>query len=110
MSRIKSLLKREDWLRHVSAWRTSGLTQAAYCREHQLNATTFNGWVLRKQTAPSTTATAPLTTVPVVIQSGTPVATSIASSIVLQHSSGWQLAFSSDVQIHWLARLLKELA
>ena len=108
MSRIKSVLKRADWVQHVSTWRKSGLTQAAYCREHQLNATTFNGWVLRGQAVPS--ATARLTAVPIVIQSGTPVATSTASPLVLQHSSGWQLALSSDVQIPWLARLLKELA
>ena len=108
MSRIKSVLKRADWLHHVSTWRRSGLTQAAYCREHQLTATTFNGWGLRGQVAPS--ATTLLSTVPVVIQSGTPVAASTASPIVLQHSSGWQLVLSSDVQIHWLARLLKELA
>ena len=108
MSRIKSVLKRADWVHHVSVWRTSGLTQAAYCREHQLNATTFNGWVLRGQAVLS--ATAPLTTVPVVIHSDRSVAATTASPIVLQHSSGWQLALSSDVQIHWLARLLKELA
>ena len=45
----QSVLKRVDWVQHVSAWRTSGLTQAADCRERQLNATTFNGWVLRGQ-------------------------------------------------------------
>ena len=107
MSRIKSVLKRADWLQHVSAWRIAGLTQAAYCREHQLNATTFNGWVVREQAAPSVTA--PLTTIPIVIQSDTPVSVSTPSPLVLQHSSGWQLALSSDVQIHWLAGLLKEL-
>ena len=52
MARIKSVLKREDWLHHVIVWRASGLTQAAYCREHQLTATTFNGWVLRGQAVP----------------------------------------------------------
>ena len=46
MSRIESVLKREDWLRHVSAWRTSGLTQAAYCRElprHLMAGFTWTG-------------------------------------------------------------------
>lgn len=79
MSRIKSVLKREDWMHYVIAWCTSGQTQAAYCREHQLNATTFTGWVLRGQDVSS--ATAPLTTVPVVIQSGTPVAALTASPL-----------------------------
>ena len=30
---------------HVEAWRSSGLSQAAYCAAHGINATTFNGWV-----------------------------------------------------------------
>lgn len=34
---------------HVVAWRESGLTQAAYCANHQLNATTFSGWIGSKR-------------------------------------------------------------
>lgn len=30
---------------HVASWRSSGLSQAAYCAAHGINATTFNGWV-----------------------------------------------------------------
>lgn len=106
MSRIKSILSRADWLQHVSTWRASGLTQAAYCREYKLNATTFNGWIVRGRN--ESPATASLITVPIVIEPSTPVASTL--SIVLQHGSGWQLALSADVQITWLARLLNELA
>lgn len=108
MSRIKSLLQRADWLQHVSTWRTSGLTQAAYCREHQLNATTFNGWILREPGL--LPATVPLTAIPVVIKPSTPVVSSAPSSMVLQHRSGWQLSLPADVQITWLAQLLNKLA
>jgi hypothetical protein len=34
---------------HVVAWRESALTQAAYCANHQLNATTFSGWIGSKR-------------------------------------------------------------
>ena len=30
---------------HVESWRSSGLSQAAYCAAHRINTTTFNGWV-----------------------------------------------------------------
>ena len=30
---------------HVESWRSSGLSQAAHCAAHGINATTFNGWV-----------------------------------------------------------------
>lgn len=106
MSRIKSILSRADWLQHVSTWRASGLTQAAYCRERKLNATTFNGWIVRgRKESP---AIAPRITVPIVIQPSTPAAST--PSIVLQHGSGWQLVLPADVQITWLAQLLNELA
>jgi len=35
---------RAHWQHHLAAQRTSGLTQAAYCREHQLCAKSFTGW------------------------------------------------------------------
>jgi hypothetical protein len=107
MSRIKSIINRADWLQHITTWRASELTQAAYCRQHKLNATTFNGWINRgRKTLSSRTQ---LTTVPVVIQTDAP-ATSALSPIVLHHGTGWQLALPADVQITWLARLLNELA
>ena len=33
-------------IEHVEAWRSSGLSQAAHCAAHGINATTFNGWVM----------------------------------------------------------------
>ena len=30
---------------HIEAWKTSGTSQAAYCREHGLNTKTFGNWV-----------------------------------------------------------------
>jgi len=35
----------------ITAFRGSGKSQAAFCREHGVNATTFNGW-LRKGLQP----------------------------------------------------------
>ena len=34
----------EFWTRHVRAWRTSGLTQAEYCRRHGLLKGTLGYW------------------------------------------------------------------
>ena len=107
MSIIKSTLSRAQCLQHVTAWQDPGLSQAAYCREHKLNATTFNGWITRsrKTSSPITK----LTAVPVIIQPVAPAVSNLAP-IVLQHGSGWQLTLPAEVQITWLARLLNELA
>jgi len=32
------------WERHLQRWSRSGLSQARYCREHQLSAGTFGWW------------------------------------------------------------------
>jgi hypothetical protein len=32
------------WEKHMAAWQSSGLTQAAYCRSHDLNPRYFNAW------------------------------------------------------------------
>ena len=29
------------WRAHIEAWQSSGLSQAGYCRQHQLNVRTF---------------------------------------------------------------------
>lgn len=52
--------KRRFWEGHVHGWRSSGLTQAAYCREHGLRIKSFGYWK-RKLTA----CAAPLTLVEV---------------------------------------------
>ena len=31
--------------RHIEAWKASGMSQAAYCREQGLNAKTFGNWL-----------------------------------------------------------------
>jgi len=44
-----NLDKRVFWRRHISAWRESGLSQAAFCRKYDLKAFQFSYW--KKQIA-----------------------------------------------------------
>lgn len=46
-----------QWRQHVDTWRDSGLSQAAYCREHELNNKSFSLWT-RKQAPAGNTAAA----------------------------------------------------
>ncbi len=43
---------RTGWQQHMAAWQSSGLSQAAYCRKHDLNPRYFSVWK-RKLLAPS---------------------------------------------------------
>ncbi len=36
--------KRSRWKKHVRDWRKGGMTQAAYCRMHNLSAKSFYYW------------------------------------------------------------------
>ena len=49
MARAKAACeeRRRRWTELVTKWQGSGSSQAAYCREHGLNANTFNFWKLR---------------------------------------------------------------
>jgi transposase len=42
-----------EWQQHIQTWQASGLTQAAYCRQHGLNPTTFSGWQRRYRAEPA---------------------------------------------------------
>jgi len=42
--------KRNIWKHHVESWKNSGLSQAAYCRQHKLKTYDFQYWKKRFKT------------------------------------------------------------
>jgi hypothetical protein len=56
MAKIDSAAKKTDraafWQEHLSAWSASGLTQADYCRQHELSAAAFGWWKRQLQGKP----------------------------------------------------------
>ncbi len=40
----KKTSRKPFWQQHLRAWSESGLTQADYCRQHQLSAAAFGWW------------------------------------------------------------------
>lgn len=85
---------------HIEAWQTSGMSQAAYCREHGLNTKTFGNWV-RKHRAGGVIGSAAL--VPVTIKP-MPVP---ANTLCLRGHGDHVLELPSTVSPHWLGELLK---
>ena len=84
------------WSKHIEAWQSSGLTQAAYCRHYGLNPNYFSGRlsIYKKQgvSAPSL--------IPVQIR---PQAT---GSLILQHAKGHRLELPATQSAQWVAELL----
>jgi hypothetical protein len=89
------------WLQHIEAWQRSGLLQAEYCAEQQLNARTFTARLSDYRKLPQLDSTA---LVPVQIK---PAA---AEAIVFTHAQGHRLELPASVSASWAAELLRCLA
>ena len=48
----KTTNRKAFWQKHLRAWSRSGLTQAEYCRQHQLSAPAFGWWKRQLQGTP----------------------------------------------------------
>ncbi len=42
---MKTILRRETWLDHVSSWKISGLSISRYSRENGIKASSFRYWI-----------------------------------------------------------------
>jgi hypothetical protein len=109
MDKARQQVTGSHWEQHISTWSESGLTLAAYCRLHGLNAKYFSNRLTVHRKATSGMSATPLTMVPIVIKSNDKTRP-ITTTITLQHRSGWQLNFPSDVQTDWLGNLLSKIA
>ena len=89
---------------HIEAWQTSGLSQAAYCRELKLNSKTFGNW-LRIYRTMQMDCQVPAAMIPVNIK---PAASSAKSLYLYGHGPGsYTLQLPIDVSSQWLGELLK---
>ncbi|MBK7491954.1 MAG: IS66 family insertion sequence element accessory protein TnpB [Nitrosomonas sp.] len=81
---------------HIEAWQTSGMSQAAYCREHGLNTKTFGNWV-RKHRADQVIRSPAL--IPVTIKS---IPMPMANMIRLRGQGDHVLELPLTISPHWL--------
>ncbi|MBM5575327.1 hypothetical protein [Deefgea sp. CFH1-16] len=101
-------------LKAVHIWRASGLTQAAFCRQHGYKRATFSSWVKRHQTHLSATTTfdaAPITNssiAPLTLVT-TQWPTPSAETLQLRLANGVDLTLPTSTCATWLANLLRAL-
>jgi hypothetical protein len=89
------------WQEQIAGWRQSGLSQIAYCAQHDLNIKSFRRWRTKLQR--STTTAASLTLVPISV--GAPAT---APVIRLHSPGGWRIDLAT-ANPAWLADLLRQL-
>ncbi len=98
------------WRHHIEKWHNSGLTQAQYCTQQQINLRTFTArlYEYRKLSAVDSVVLVPAQIEPTPLSS---VETNpITVSMVLTHPHGYRLELSPSVSVSWVAELLRCLA
>jgi len=86
---------------HIEAWKSSGMSQAAYCREQGLNVKTFGNWLRTYRNGCAGNQTATL--VPVMIKPAVPS----TDALKLRGSGNHVLEIPADVSPRWLGELLR---
>ena len=113
----KKTSRRPFWQKHVRAWYQSGLTQADYCRRHQLSVAAFGWWKRQLQDKPKPRRRSPGTKRPqrrrpttvqfVEVQRGPDVNTSAEAAVyevLLSHGRAIRIGHDFDPDV--LKRLI----
>ena len=96
----------EFWRKHVDGWRASKLTQAEYCRRHNLSAGAFYHWKRRFLSHGEDVSGNTPDIVAIPVQQIT--VKEIQQPIIL-HASGYQIELPSDFCQATLVKLLETL-
>jgi hypothetical protein len=89
------------WRQHIEAWQRSGLSQAEYCAEQQLNVRTFAARLSDYRRVPAIDSAV---LIPVHVEP------SASATIVFTHAQGHRLELPVAVSARWVAELLRCLA
>lgn len=89
-----------DWGMHSEAWQGSGLSQAAYCRQHGLSAAYFSQRLRAHRVMP---AAGGQVLMPVRVEPAAPA----AGSLLLHCGQGLRVEIPASVSPQWVAELLQ---
>ena len=87
--------------KHIEAWQSSGLSQVAYCRQHQLNSKTFSNWLRIYRSRQVASAASTLIPVEIKPEPSPP------ELLCLRWPQGHTLELPADISPQWLGQLLK---
>ena len=88
----------KKWIGHIEAWQGSGLPQADYCRQQQLNPKTFAARLCEYRREQPALSPSPAL-IPVQVQAPA------SEPLVLRHANGHQLELPPGTSAVWLAEL-----
>ena len=94
----------KHWINHIEAWQHSDLSQAAYCRQHQLNAKSFSGRLRKYREQRSSTLPK---LIPVQVHEEK---TQTLSQCLMLTVEGCRLELPTTVSAQWLSQLMRCLS
>ncbi len=94
----------KQWLNHIEVWQRSGLSQAAYCRQHQLNAKSFSGRI-RDYRTQGLSKLPELIPVQVKVEDEPPL-----TPVLVLIVQGCRLELPTSVSAQWLSQLMRCLS
>jgi hypothetical protein len=94
---------KEAWQAHIESWQGSGLTQAEYCRQQNINIKTFAARLSEYRHQHKTDQAV---LIPIVVDE---VAKPVPEKIILHCSQGHRLELPGTVSVAWLSDLLRRL-
>lgn len=94
------------WRSHIESWQRSGLSQATYCRQYQLNSRSFTARLsdYRRETEEEKPVL-----IPVTVTETSSELISEPKKIVLHCVQGHRLELPETVSAQWLSALLRGL-
>ena len=90
------------WIGHIDAWQASGLAQADFCRQQQLNPKTFGARLCEYRRGQPALPPSPAF-IPVEVGTAAP------TPLVLRHAGGHWLELPPGVSAAWLSDTLEKL-
>lgn len=92
--------KQTYWQTHLDAWRQSGLSQAAYCKQHGLSLSSFGYWLHRRVEPVRSTAALPILV----------AKPSLETHLEVRLPNGWSVRLAAGAESLQVLPLLRELA
>lgn len=114
-----------DWINHIENWQRSDLSQAAYCRQHDLTYQHFTAQLaayrkaVKRAKSAVTAQSQPTTFIPVQVEPFAAASSSVLAepsvsarpeAIAFCHAQGHRLELPLSVSAGWVAELLRCLA
>ena len=96
--------RREFWAEHIAAWKDSGQSKWAYCRERGLNASSFSRWSKRLEERP------PGGEGPRFLPVRLSAPSAEGPGVELRLPTGWVLRIEGGADPGWVAHLARALS